>query len=565
MTGDADPRTMLARDPAAPSYLVATDIDGIQSYLFQSVRLNTIAGASNIIADADRLLGEVAEQTQGRVVLASGGIGLVEFADRDLAATFASTVADQFRRTSVSGRLTASQPIERSAAESFGAAAGRSFRNVETRKRAGHAADQPVTIPYGEPCEACGQELATNRIAFEQAGGQDSRLLGPACHAKFDHHRDHRHFWLPWVRSSTNASFQAWRDLDPRRRLAREFNELTGDGDLGLVLADADGTGRLLRDLADQDRSQWSTFSGGLAELSRTSLVCAIDDAIPTALLLDVDGGPLPVLPLFCGGDDFVLACRGDLALKLADRLCREFAEADKPWCPGNKLSLSSAVVVTRPGFPFRIAHQIASRLLREAKRHAKEAGWRDQGVGAIDYALITEASADADSLLADRVLESRSGKDVLHLSGRPYRVGVDGPGSLLGLRTAVERARALPRNKLFELRRLFSAAAWLRAEQSDSTDAKKIAEWRRELDRAVEQWNDRLMRQGELWSIWTDVARTLGVKFAGDRPTAWLDDTRTGDVARPIATTDAQPADRHVWRSPWGDLADGMRLFGES
>ncbi len=163
---------------------------------------------------------------------------------------------------------------------------------------------------------------------------------------------------------------------------------------------------------------------------------------------------------LFAGGDDIVIACRGDLALPLATELVLAVSGAtDWGWSKCKKVGLSAGVVVTRVGFPFRAAHAIAEGLLREAKQTAMEEGWsRDdqERHGAVDYAVVSESSADLEVILAQRFVGTKDRPRAIAFSGRPYRAAASGRRSIGGLMNACRRLAQddFPRSRLFELRR---------------------------------------------------------------------------------------------------------------
>lgn len=533
-------------------YLVATDIDAIQSYLLQSYHLSAIAGASQLIDAADTEIELRAKTHGGDKIIASGGIGLFEFPDSKSANDFRNEIVPWYRKHSVSGHLSISDVVEVDPAGRFGGSAQAAFANLEQTKRSGFASGEIVSIPQGRMCESCGKEVAQTRIQIGRPPDASERWVGEACQAKHRRRGSNRSFWLDWLREKDRPEQDFWKSIDPSEHVAYDFNQLAGENDLGLVIADADGTGRILKSLTPCEKSKWQEFSEGLKKLSRDALTHALNAVVSSSFPRSKDGTPeglVPVLPLFCGGDDIVIACRGDLALPLASRLCRKFAEEPKAWCPGGKLGLSAAVVVTRPGFPFRVAHRIASELLRNAKREARHQGWKNDGVGAIDYALITESLADANTILEDRLIESRCHQLALHLSGRPYRASSTGSRSIEGLKHAVEDlvASDFPSSKLHELREICSRTTWITSRDEQSLEA--VKKHREEIESRLQYWFARISRNPHWQPLLKRMSEDLGCRLQGDQFSPWIPTGQTADTVNSLQT-------------PLGDLADAAIVW---
>lgn len=524
-------------------WLVATDIDAIQSYLLQSVHLRTIAGASELIVDADEFITSSAVESQGMKIVSTGGIGLFQFDDECNAKKFCQDVHASYRRQCISGNLSTGTPVPLEVGK-FGEAVNAAFQSLEIRKREGSQAGQLTGLSHAQTCQSCGLEPAILRAKLDREG--DATLwLGEACSQK-NEARD-RWFWLEWMRELSPPDLKEfWTKIRPGRDLARDFNTLAGSHDLAIILADADGTGKKLKSLTSKmtDSKLLIDFSNGLKVLAKESLVVAINKVLADVFHPSADN-PIPILPLFCGGDDFVIACRGDLALRLAATLCDHFSSAAKDWCPDGKLGLSASVVVTRPGFPFRIAHRIGDQLLRNAKRTARMRKWSCEGIGAIDYALITESIADAKTILNDREVHSSSGGLSLHLSGRPYQASLTGVDSIGVFIQAVEQLTAIdfPKSKLHELRQIFSRSSLddfpIAPKDSDLNSAKT------KIDLLLGNWVERIRRQPNLFEAASETAKKVG-----------LDPELKDSWGNHLLSNGGQ-----VWRTPLGDLSDGARL----
>lgn len=495
----------------ANSWLVMCDVDGVQAWLLRSVHLREIAGASQLLVDYDQELRHLAKN--GEVLFAAGGTALVRFHNKDLARRFCEEVPRALEKATVNASVTVSDPAGIGGC-SFGNAIATLVEDLERKKRLGHALGEPADFCHAVRCQGCALEpaVAKGRVRI----GNDDRLLGAACLAR--HNARSREGWLAWMRSR-----DGWQEARP----AADANELAASGKLAFVLADVNGVGDRLAELDSEDA--YRRFSAGLSGALQDALVEAIASEIPPARW---NHGNLPIEVLYAGGDDLLIACRGDLAMPLVARLATEFtsrAGKDAEWTLGKPLGMSFGVTIASSKFPFRVAHAIATGLLRHAKRAARTEGWTE---GAVDWAIVTEAWGSADSILSDRSVETSSAS--LFLTGRPYRASNEGTRSLKVFRQACEVvASGFPRNKLFDLRR------WCSKGELCREGARTPAEASERIGAAMQEFARRVRRDPEVEARWERVRELFGLDPSG----FWTDGTSQ--------------------RTPVGDLADGLELWG--
>lgn len=503
--------------------LVMCDVDAVQAWLFQSVHLREIAGASQLLADYDdEAVLELA--ADGKVLSSGGGTALVRFDEPGKAQQFQQRLPRELLRRTVNATVTVSDP-QTVGAGPFGEAVGRVLRDVEHKKRLGRQVGEYADASFALRCQGCGREpvVAEGLVTIDD----EPRQLGAACLAR--HNARRRSRWLGWMRSK-----EGWQNVD-FRRLPADANDLTRGGKLALVLADVNGVGERLVSLHSE--TSYCDFSAGLSGAVREALVEAVASVETPS---QDDAQKLRLEVLYAGGDDLLVACRGDRALEFVQTLVTEFtarASGDAGhWCGGVPLGMSAAVVVVGAKFPFRTAHAIARRLLQHAKRVSREREWQE---GAVEWAVVTEAWAEGEQILADRVIESSS--LALHLTGRPYRACSSGPHSLGSFQDACkELVNDFPRNKLFDLRGLCSASQ-LAAVDSAGLRRRAVEEACKELSARVSGVVSRLPRDPEVWHQWESACSALGL--ADPRDPFWRE----------------QPE----WRTPVGDFAEGIDLWG--
>jgi hypothetical protein len=509
----------------AAEYIVMLDVDAIQSWLFASVRLSEIAGASQLLVEFDDDIAGLAARYGGDALSTTGGAAVVVFADDAKAKQFIQEVRVEFRRRAVTGWLSAAGPIKFNGSPSFRNAREEAARALEQEKRLGHPHDEPADLPFARRCQSCGAEPATTS---REINGE-VEWLGHACTAKRS--ARHRTSWLNRLELRDRAVAKP----------ARDFDELTGHADpegrgsLAVVVADGNSIGERLRKL---DRTEHRDFSRALDNALRAAL-----SAAACRVLESWQGSVLPLEVLFCGGDDTVVACRGDLGLPFAQTLVETFYTRAAAFpilsCHGGPLSLSAAIAITNPTFPFLVAHDIADQLLRHAKREARLRGFVE---GVIDFVRITESFADAGAVLRDRRFADDAGEKEIRLTARPFRAVKRGPRSLGGYQEACRRLRTngFPRNKLFALRERASAAQLCGAPNSPVYPL-DVGEAVARLNGFLGDWRRRVRRQPAANKTWDDVCQLLGA-----------DGNALVEVKK-----DAE------WCLPFGDLAEGLDLWG--
>jgi hypothetical protein len=499
-------------------WLVMADVDGVQSWLLRSVHLREIAGASQLLVEHDENVHRLAGK--GEVLFSGGGTALIRFDDIDEAGAFGTRVPEALRQVTVNATLTVSEPVPVEVG-GFGEAVTRAVRDLEQRKRQGHALGELVDFCHALRCEGCGLEPVSAGGIFTI--GDDLRRLGKGCLAR--HQRRDRPGWLERMRSH-----EGWQSVG-RAQLPADAAEMAGNGKLAIVLADVNGVGDRLAALRTEEA--YRNFSRGLAAAVWDSLTEAIAGEIPPARW---NGGKLPVEVLYVGGDDLLIACRADLALSFVTKLVTEFAShagKDRDWVGGEALGISASIAIVNPKFPFRTAHALGAGLLRHAKRAARTEGWIE---GALDWAVVTEAWAEADAILADRVVETS--RSSLHFTGRPYRACEQGLRSIGSFRKACrEISLDFPRNKLFEFRQRSSAGHFRRTGSRAATDA-QVQEARATFEAEIQRIVKRIGRNPEVGARWERACELLELRSG-----FWEED--------------------QSWRSPVGELAEGIELWG--
>src|SRR5947209_3998921 len=287
-----------------PTY-VAGDVRSIQEYIFGSPRLLEMRGASALIDFFDRAaIPALVNRFEGEPVFSGGGNFLASFEGEDRAVGFMESARIAFLDlTGSDGIALASLTREVASADD----PKEISRLLRQAKRSAEGARQLASMPFLKRCESCGRESAD--VSFPIPGAADERRqwVGPICARKHRMLSDLREVGSRPPGQGPKHSVHGLPEALPipvvterlrRARLPADFQELAGEGDLALVVADGNGLGEWFEELD----------FGAIRELSAavdTALRFALDEATEAAF----PGDPHPSLQvLICGGDDLVVA-----------------------------------------------------------------------------------------------------------------------------------------------------------------------------------------------------------------------------------------------------------------
>lgn len=240
--------------------------------------------------------------------------------------------------------------------------------------------------------------------------------------------------------------------------LATEFRELAADRYLAIIHADGNGVGEEAKE--HKGPRALATFHHQNRVAMKRALAAALRECRDEEAMRR--GDPVaPLLPLMLGGDDLLVACRGNVALDFVISLCRHLdaqqRERDAKPRQGKapfRLTLGVGVVFAPYTLPFNRLHDAAEALAASAKRHP-EKGQRS----VVDWAVCTSAWVDKD-VVAARQEWVRGPRDAPRvLSRRPMPVLTDpralGQPSLERLTAAAASLREEPQVARSQLRDL--------------------------------------------------------------------------------------------------------------
>jgi hypothetical protein len=231
-------------------------------------------------------------------------------------------------------------------------------------------------------------------------------------------------------------------------------------GYLGFVAADGNGIGQLLQ--AINDAGLYHSFTDELHRLTIDAITAAMRSSGMLEAAIADNRQTVPLVPIVVAGDDMSFLVRKEHVVNFAAKLGETFAERSRPgfgrstipdvieeFCrnPANVavarrhfptrfrptevggemsssssarvegLTLSMGVAIARRNFPISAYQRLAASLRDSAKKMLRDRANPAEEEGAIDFAVITSASAQSLEELRARYL--REGN--LCLTSRPY------------------------------------------------------------------------------------------------------------------------------------------------
>ncbi len=397
--------------PATYKFLLLADANKIQAYLFESVNLKEIMGASLILKEFDeKVKKELVDSKELKnsvtVIYHQAGVVRATFSgsSQEEAEKNAEIAADIIRRTyhelTVSGTISFSQPTLIEPGEDGFKKANRqaelSLR--ENKQRGGNLSAMLMAWPYLRYCDACGLRPAMDT---RQQTAPDNEITEEAlcatCRAKRDR-------WNA-AKKSTGMLFFDNLSIHMKEKHQQIFEPSSPEdfdqigekaqpsGYVGFIVADGNKMGKKLAKCGSAEEYE------KLSKAITATLEQALSEAIYKIFRLDDKPenlqryvrGYLPLQVLVQGGDDLVIVTTGDTALPLADEFCRRFAEIAHDEHKA-EFTISAGVVLAKANLPFLISHGLADELLKEAKKKSPDAKGNEQGC--VDFQVVTASNA---------------------------------------------------------------------------------------------------------------------------------------------------------------------------
>lgn len=238
---------------------------------------------------------------------------------------------------------------------------------------------------------------------------------------------------------------------------ASTFEELVAERYLAVIHADGNGVGGFLKSdkKLDSDLRRRAGYHHENRVLMRRALLTALSEC------KEPEGsksppGVAPILPLMLGGDDLLVVCRANVAMRFVVDLCEalQTLQADEGRGSGAApLTLGVGVVIAPFTLPFHQLHEVAESLAGSAKRRVRDAG--DEAYSVVDWAVFTSAWAEKEIAVnrhAHWLRGAGDAKRILSLRPLPVLCHQPHPYSLQALVEGASQLEDAPRSQLLYL-----------------------------------------------------------------------------------------------------------------
>ncbi|WP_437600237.1 hypothetical protein WMF28_01590 [Sorangium sp. So ce590] len=406
------------------------ELEGIQRFVFASTKLKIIRGGSALLDSFNRVAMREACGKKGRVVLAGGGHCLVHGLAREDAEGIAMDLGRKLRRKT-DGQVGLSWGVMAESAD-WKTTWAEIRRERAARDLVAPAASPPLP-PFVALCSSCGSSPARD---LRDTYDRESRPLCAACWTRWHEVqkiRDLKEKTI-WARLRPHLDRHAHLDDDlafsallPERELEQIAELGSREGYLAYLYCDGNAMGRILRAATSADEY------GEISERVDVALHKAVAAALLAHCPPERGKGKFGAEVLLLGGDDLIVALPADRGAGFTRTVLDVFHRE-----AGDEFRLSAGLVLAPYTTPIAILQQVATSLLRSAKRYAyldEQRQLERRAVGYIDFQELTSAQVDVDR---DHTVTCR-----------PYRL--DDFGRLIE-RTRQLRKTRVPRGRLYAL-----------------------------------------------------------------------------------------------------------------
>jgi hypothetical protein len=415
--------------------LLSADADRIKDFVFESVKLPEIRGASQVIRD---LTGDGTETSLTAVlieyglpdscVIYAGGGSLLALVPQAIARQVGAEIETRYARATGSATMTAiALPAQTTRlANHFGEHVRLAGLRLRAAKQSRAITPHFEVTPLGRRCASCGAR---------PAGENDLRLNEPrylcwVCQNKI-RQADRLEYEHKFERSLMQGDFYL-SDRPEGTTGLRRAGDLTDiaaashDRLVGLIYVDGDGVGNML--YGSETIHDFQSRSRALT----ATLESVVLRALARRLRPAGDYHAFEIVAI--GGDDAVLFVPGDTALVVAMEICETFSTelGRQGWDPSP--TMSAGVIISHEHNPVRFMREMADQLLRSAKKRSH----RDGG-GALDFALLK-----SQSTLATGLETLRKQAYGYNISDREHALLTGRPFSLAEMRQVMTGARLL-------------------------------------------------------------------------------------------------------------------------
>ncbi len=440
--------------------LMAGDVDAIKEFVFETSSLPQIRGGSELLLECEaQIKGELRQKYGYEEVYCAGGSFLLEVSAGQaeeirqelerlyLQKTLAATVTVVYENGDRTPSAMTLSPLDGWAQRIQKAAEHVSPENKFARRMSFLAARMREAkagkvyapfyeaFPFGRRCDRCGKRMAAAPDPVEK-----EKAVCPVCKIRSEKGRKRQE----GIRGQCNREFAQFMEGAGEPLVVEQAEDLdhlvktAKRGYLAFLYADGNDIGKLLS--TAQDKTQYRAISEALLEGTKAALFEAIRQVCDPALR---ENGIWPFDIVNIGGDDVTVLIQAGYAWQLAveflERFEKEVNERLKTHLGDTypRITAACGIAIADVKYPMRYFERLASDVLKQAKRLAKEDP--DRPTSALTFLWLPSpvASEKAEPLLS--YYRRHPKQDLqMELVARPY--------SLEQARTLLEGVREIAR-----------------------------------------------------------------------------------------------------------------------
>lgn len=441
------------------NYLLIIDTPSVKKYVFGTDKLKEIRGASAILDYlnrdlTERWLKDTIGATKVKRIYANGGSGqfiLQGVSEDDVVECGESLKKLYADGTKESGHiLYGYSPID----GDYKNARELANFNLIREKEKGHTVHTCHT-PYSKDCDSCSGNSASN--ALIENG--EKIWLCQVCYNKrnpeknplFGNENIQLRVWTEFGRylKKEGLTDKKWFELRPP-----DFESIGDDkGYIGLVYADGNGMGRLIKQIDTHERL--TLFSKTCDEVIREACFETLAKLFPDEREL------LPVDILLLGGDDLVVVMKADKVFEFAIEVTKKFTEKTrtrfeqandsffKDRLNNKGLTISLGIAIGKHSHPFRVLLDQAEGLLSLSKKKGSKDGNGLWSPSFMDFHIGTHSHQLDIETIRETEYQIEKGSKTSYITMRPYEV--DKLEELFQFAKTFKR-ESFPRTKLQQL-----------------------------------------------------------------------------------------------------------------
>lgn len=345
-------------------YLYGASIQGIQGFIFQTGKLQDIAGASELV---DMVCGELFERmfpggfAGAKVIAAAGKVQYVFDSFDDCATAVLKFPREVMRKAP---GVTISQAVEVFSDDDFGGAVGRLEQKLRARRNM-PAAPLLAGLMGVRRSQSTGLPLVCKKNDKGEVECDDASTYAKRS-ANNVHKLCEKSFGVPVLHDE----------------VAYKLDKMTGRNDwLAVIHADGNSLGRVVQAVG-RLREDFASFSQGLNDATVKAANEAYSSVLPAC---GWPGGVIPIRPVVLGGDDMTVIIRGDLAIRYVEEFIKRFERNTKDGKVGGILrkcevfdteepclTACAGVAFVKSSYPFHFGYKLAEELCAAAKAAAR-------------------------------------------------------------------------------------------------------------------------------------------------------------------------------------------------